>query len=95
MRLRALTNGSVSGTGTVSLQSTTGSSKLGGVLLTADGTNDATVVLKQDNASGTIVFKIVAKQPQMICAPIGVNSTALYYDISGTGAAAQLYEWVD
>ena len=90
MQLRALTDGSVTGTGTVQTR------LIGGVLITADGTNDATVILRRVDSNGKQIFKLVTKSPQMIVSPIGTESAeTVYYSISGTGAAAQLYEWVE
>jgi hypothetical protein len=92
MQLRALTDGSVSGTDTVKVQNRL----IGGVLITADGTNDATVVLRRNDASGKQIFKFVTKSPQMVVAPIGTEGAeTVYYSVSGTGAAAQIYEWVE
>ena len=90
MILKPITNGNATGTGTVDVES----KKLGGVLITADGTNNAVVILRNDSSTGFEIFDISTKQPLFIQAPISV-SDKLYYNISGTGAAAQLYEWID
>lgn len=88
--LQAVTDGSVTGTGTVEITSYI----LGGVLITADGTNDATVVLRRNDASGKQIFKVVTKSPGMFAAPISCEgATTIYYSISGTGAAGQIYRW--
>jgi hypothetical protein len=92
MLLRAITDGSVSGTGTMSVQGRI----LGGVLITADGTNDATVVVRQDNASGAQIFEVATKTSGLFAGPISLNgSQTAHYSVSGTGAAAQFYEWVE
>lgn len=96
MILRPLTPGAVSGTGTL----TVGSRTLGGVLISTNNTNAATVVIKTNDSSGYEVFDISTLSPGFHIAPIrleapGESATeTLYYDISGTGASAQLYEWV-
>lgn len=96
MLLRAATDGAISGTGTAVLQS----HLLGGVLITADGTNNAVVIVRKENATGKRIFSLTTKIPMFIRGPIanrddnGGSSQTVYYDISGTGAAAQLYEWV-
>jgi hypothetical protein len=59
MKLKALTDGSVTGTGTLALPTQI----LGGVLITADGTNDATVTVQRNNSSGLTVFELVTKTP--------------------------------
>ncbi len=89
MILNPVSDGSVTSTGT----DTFDSQILGGVLITADGTNDATVTLQRDNSSGTTVFKVVTKSPIFVAGPINIGSTAGYFSVTGTGAAAQFYEW--
>ena len=92
MLLKAIGNdGAVSGTGTLVCESRI----IGGVLITADGTNNATVVLRKDNSAGKQVFDLVTKSPIFPTGPISLESQTLYYDVSGTGAAAQFYEWVE
>ena len=90
MLLLPVSDSSVTGTGTSTFQSRI----LGGVLITANGTNDATVTLQADNSSGTNVFKLVTKSPIFVAAPIDIGSQAGYYSVTGTGGAAQFYEWV-
>ena len=93
MIIRAIgNNGALSGTGTVVLENPL----LGGVLVTADGANDATIILRLVNSSGKQVFDLVTKAPTFIAAPISLEGNkVLYYDVSGTGAAAMFYEWVE
>lgn len=91
MILRALTNGSVTSTGTLTCQS----GVFGGVAITANGTNDATIAIHRDDASGKQIFEIVTKQPLFCSGPFWMeDTTSLYYSVTGTGAAAQIYEWV-
>lgn len=98
MLLRALTDGAVSGTGTITVENRT----LGGVLISTNNTNAAVVVVRVTDSSGHRVFSISSLTPGFHVAPIrlqGPNdkqaSQTLYYDISGTGASAQLFEWVE
>jgi len=91
MILNPVTDGSVTSTGTSTFESRI----LGGVLVTADGTNDATVTLQADNSDGTNVFKLVTKSPIFVAGPISIGSQAGYYSVTGTGAAAQFYEWAE
>jgi len=92
MLLKAIGNeGALTGTGTLTCESRI----MGGVLITADGTNNATVIVRKDNSSGKQIFDLVTKSPAFISGPISLGSQILYYDVSGTGAAAQLYEWVE
>ncbi len=97
MKLTALTAGKVSSTGTVELAGQPGvGGTIGGVLISTDGTNAAVVILREDDASGTILFDISTKSPMFVTAPIRSGNTAtVYYSITGTGASAMLYEWND
>jgi len=96
MNLIALTDGRVSGTGTLTLEgAASAGGKLGGVLITTDGTNAAAVTVQRDNASGKTIFSVSTKTPMMVTAPMDSEATSvLYYSVTGTGAAAQFYEWV-
>ena len=92
MIITALNDGSVLGTGTVTVDS----GILGGVLITTDGTNAVTVILKRDDNDGKVIFQLVTDSTQFIKAPISLeDTTQLYYDVAGTGAAAQLFQWVE
>ena len=92
MLLRSISEGTIAGTGTLQMPAKV----LGGVLITADGTNNATILLQTDNSSGAQIFELVTKSPIFITGPISNNgSQTLYYSISGTGASAQIYEWVE
>lgn len=86
--LRPITNGKVSGT----LTTKCSSGVIGGVLITADGTNDATVVLHADNSDGHIALEVATKNSLWVPGPIHLGSRTLYYSITGTGATAQIYE---
>lgn len=80
----------ITGNGTVEMSGHT----FGGVLITADGTNDATIIVRDGSSTGRFLFKLVGKTPGAILMPIRSNSKTLYYSISGTNAAAMLYESV-
>lgn len=96
MQLKPLTNGKVSGTGTASFTHAATGGMLGGVLISTDGTNAAAVVIRKSLASGEIVFDMSTITAQMIIVPVHTdNVAALYYSITGTGASAMLYEWVN
>ena len=91
MILNQVSDGSVIGTGTLMFESRI----LGGVLITADGINDTTVIVRQNNSDGEQVFKMVTKSPMFVAAPINLGAQVGYYDVSGTGGAAQFYEWAE
>ena len=97
MNLTPLTNGAQTNTGTAELISSVNKGGvIGGVLITADGSNDATVILRENNSTGFILFEIVTKSPLFITAPIrSGNTNIIYYSITGTNATAMLYEWND
>jgi hypothetical protein len=91
MLLKAINNGSITSADTMICHS----GILGGVLVTADGTNNCTVIVRKDGASGKQIFKVVTKSPGFFVAPISAEgTTTLYYDISGSGGAAQFFEWI-
>jgi hypothetical protein len=92
MVLRPLTNGSFSGTQTLTVNACI----IGGVLITADSTNNATVTIQRENDTGKEVFEIVTKVPLWIAGPFSLEGArTAYVNVSGTGAAAQIYEWVE
>jgi len=91
MLLKPVSDGSVTGTGTLTFESAI----LGGVLITANGTNDTTVTMQRTNSSGTTVFQIVTKSPIFVAGPINIGGQVGYYAVSGTGAGCQFYEWVE
>lgn len=84
-----LTAGQVSGTNSVNLDG----NLLGGFLLTADGTNLATITLRDGDASGTILVQLSSVDSLGFTAPIRAESGVVHYVISGTGATGMLFEW--
>ena len=91
MLLKSVSDGRITGTGTLEFESRI----LGGVLISADGTNAAVVTVQADNSSGATVFSLSSESPIFVAGPIAIGSSAGYYSITGTGGAAQLYEWVE
>lgn len=90
MRLRDISGGSVTGTGTV--EARTG--VLGAVNIAANGSDVVTVTIKETNASGRVIFATKTPIPLFVAAPFETVNT-VYYDISGTGGELQLFEWKD
>jgi hypothetical protein len=92
MILRALTNGAASGD-----QTLTGPSRIiGGVLISADGTNNATVVVRREDSSGKPIIHVVSKIPLWLTGPFSLEgSQNAFVSVSGTGALGQFYEWVE
>ena len=92
MLLQPLTNGKVTGTGTVKMYGM----GLGGVLVSTDGTNAAVVLIYDSaDATGDKLFDLSSKTPGAFLVPVQVTSGSIYYNISGTGASAQLYGLLD
>jgi len=92
MVLRPLTNGSFSGTQTLVCKSRI----IGGVLITADSTNAAAVTIQNTDGSGKYALQISTKVPLWLAGPFALENTeTAYVSVSGTGALAQIYEWVE
>ena len=93
MILKSLTDGSIAGTGFLEIQS----GIFGGALITADGTNAAVVTIAESSEKyekdGLAIFEVSSKTPIAPFAPYK-SSRWVYYSITGTGGAAQLFEWV-
>jgi len=88
--LRALGIEKVTGTGTFNLTR----KLLGGIILTTDGTNAAVVVIRKNNATGDIIFDLSSKQPGYYLGNPIEAADVIYYSVSGTGGAAQIFEYV-
>ena len=99
MQLVALTNGAVTGTGTLTMQNTGNakdSGKIGGLMITTDNTNQGTVKIQRTDASGKAILDIDTVTSMWIAGPFSTEGAAtVYYTVSGTGCEAVIYEWVD
>lgn len=93
MLLRPITERQVSGTGSFE---TTGACLVAGALISADGTNAATVTIRENNSSGKILYEVSTKISGnfILPYPVFTNYKHLYYSITGTGASAMLFEAV-
>lgn len=94
MIIKALTNGAISGANILVVPS----GIVGGVLVSADGTNDATVVVRRENSTGKPIIHVVSKIPIWINGPFWTEEPTddkVYVSVSGTGALAQVYEWIE
>lgn len=89
--VRPITDGTVTGTGTITLDSYL----FGGIDLNADGTNAGTVQIRDNNSSGTVIIDASSVNGKTIIAPFHAPSGKIYYSVSGTGADAMLYEWIE
>lgn len=88
---RSLTDGAVSSTGILNMASPI----LGGVLFGVDGTNAGTLKIhKGPDAKSPVIFHLSAiKVPVFITCEIQA-APQIYYNVSGTGATVQIYEYV-
>jgi hypothetical protein len=82
--------GLVSGTGQFRLAS----GLLGGVNISTNGTNAAAVTVRRETASGEVVVEFSTTSPMFVIAPLQADKTC-HFSVSGTGASAQFFEWVD
>lgn len=89
-RIKPLSTNTVTGTGTFNLSQ---GHVFGGFDLNADGTNVATIIIRNENVSGTILATSKTISGKILIAPILADSGVVYYDVSGTGGDAFLYEW--
>ncbi len=78
----------VTGTGTVNLIS----DRVGGYVVT-DGTNAGTVVLRDEDAAGDVIFDWVSAH-QTIILPTTCRSKKVNYAVSGTGCYVVLFSVV-
>jgi len=86
--LRSLTDGSISGTGTIESQSQI----VGAIALSTDGTNAGTVVLRKDDSLGDVIYSISGKEAMHIPISLPVDADVWHYSITGTGCTAQVFE---
>ncbi len=89
-RLKPLSSNTVTGTGTLNL---TAGHLFGGFDLNADGVNVGTLVIRDENSSGTIMVTSRTITGKNLIAPIQAKSGIIYYNVGGTGADAFLYEF--
>ena len=91
MILRPLTNGAVSGSHTLIVKS----GIIGGVLITTDNTNATTVTVRREGSTWMPIINIATVTTMWIGGPFGLDdSETAHVVVSGTGASAQIYEWV-
>ena len=76
----------ITGTGTLACKGF-----FGGAILSANGTNAATMIVREENATGTVLLHVVVINPVFFDICIKCESGKIYYSISGTGASGMLY----
>jgi len=89
-QIKPLSSDTLTGTGTITLAA---GKLFGGFDLNTDGTNVGTIIIRDQNVSGTILATSKSITGKTLIAPIQVDSQIIYYSISGTGTDAFLYEW--
>ena len=91
MLLKAITNGSVSGTGTLTCESFV----IGGILITTDNTNQGTVIIRREDSTDKQIIEIKTVTSMWVSGPFSLEQTTkFYHDVTGTGCEAQFFEWV-
>lgn len=80
----------VTSTGTITLTR----QRLGGFDLNCDGTNEGTLIIRDTDSSGKVLVNTGSVVGKTMIAPIPCSGT-VYYSVSGTGADAMIYEWLD
>lgn len=90
IRLREITNGKQgAGNGIVA----SASKKLGGVLVSTDGSNIATLTVRKTNGAGELIIdNFTTKFSIFIGAPFE-GADVFYWELVGAGAGVQLFEW--
>jgi len=86
--LESLTNGAVTGTGTLDIPT----GFLGKFRLNADGTNTATLIIRDNDVTGAILIDISTQNTMSEAFPIKISSKKIYYTVTGLNADAQMYE---
>lgn len=97
MKLRALTNGAIAGTQTLTVPS----GIVGGVLLSTDNSNAGSVTVRLGDSGGKQILSISSVTTLWITGPFDLeykgpktSDIIAWVSVSGTGATAQFYEWV-
>lgn len=89
MIISTLTQTPVTTTGTVTVKSRL----LAGYKLNADGTNLATLVLKDGGSSGSVMFDTNSVIGEHVISPMRCSGV-VYYSVSGTNADLMLFEGI-
>lgn len=87
MIIAALTSAPLTGSGTIAIEG----GLLGGYKLNADGTNNATLILRKDSASGDLLIDTNTVVGEHVVMPMKC-STVLYYSVAGVNADVMLFE---
>lgn len=82
------TAGAVTGAGTLTIPS----KKFAGYKLNGDGTNIATLIIRDANSSGPILVDTSTIQGEKVTEPMRCSGT-IHYTVGGTGGDAMLYGW--
>ena len=80
--------GAVTGSSTIGVKNNT----FGGYKLNGDGTNTATLIIRDGSSSGPIMIDTQTIMGEEVIKPMKCSGT-IYYIIGGTGGDAMLYGW--
>jgi hypothetical protein len=89
--IKPITDGAIAGTGSIDLDGNI----FGGFILNADGTNSASIEIRINDSAGEVLVDANSTISEAVFAPFRATSGRIYYSISGTGASASLYEWIE
>ncbi|NIW47064.1 MAG: hypothetical protein GWN30_20640 [Gammaproteobacteria bacterium] len=82
------TSGAVTGSDTLTVPSNI----LGGYKLNGDGTNEATLVIRDQDASGDILISTATISGEESIKPMLCSGT-IHYTVGGTGGDAMIFGW--
>ncbi|MDD5189463.1 MAG: hypothetical protein PHE50_00290 [Dehalococcoidales bacterium] len=94
MFLRNLTDGKITGTGTIDI--TNSGCKAIKVLISTNNSAAAAVIIRKDGPLGQKIFDMstITAGDFPYQAVLVDNTNTIYYDISGTAASAQIYGYI-
>ena len=90
MLMQDLTGGKVAGSGIIQCPTKI----VGGVLISADTSNDVTVQIRKGGPTGALIFDLVTRVPVFMGAPFSADSQ-IYYSVSGANGYAQIFGWAE
>ena len=82
-------SGAITGSGTVAV----GNNTFGGYKLNGDGTNTATLIIRDGSALGPIMIDTQTIMGEEVIKPMRCSGT-IYYNVGGTGGDLMLYAWI-
>ena len=88
--LTPITNGAIAGTGTFNLKGNV----IGAVVMSANGTNAGTILLREGSATGRVLFDVTNLYSLQFNIQVTSTTSKIHYAISGVGCKAMFYEYI-